>query len=113
LVAVERGEEAFLDHAPHPLHGLRTALLLELARRDPGVTELRDGVPDLAEPAALERRAGEHRRLAALGRAPHEPERRGELALREHGAALVVAVGLVDGEDVGHLEDAAFDALEL
>ena len=45
--------------------------------------------------------------------AADQPERAGQLAGRGPGLLLPVAVGLVDRDDVGDLEDALLDALEL
>ena len=51
---------------------------------------------------------GAHSPLAA-----HQPQRAGELAGRGPGLLLAVAVGLVDRDHVGDLEDALLDALQL
>ena len=45
--------------------------------------------------------------------AAHQPQRAGQLPGRGPGLLLAVAVGLVDRDHVGDLEDALLDALEL
>lgn len=43
----------------------------------------------------------------------HHPQRAGQFARARPGLGFVVAVGLIDGDDVGSFEDAAFDPLQL
>ena len=63
-------------------------------------------------PTSSQRRAGDHRRRP-LPLAAHQPQRAGELAGGGAGLLLAVAVGLVDRDHVGDLEDALLDALQL
>ena len=69
-------------------------------------------VPDVVDADVLERRAG-HDRRRPLAVAAHHPQRPGEVAGGDPGLLLAVAVGLVDRDHVGDLEDALLDALEL
>ena len=54
-----------------------------------------------------------HHRRRPLPRAAHQPQRAGQLARGGPGLVLAVAVGLVDRDHVGDLEDALLDALQL
>ena len=74
---------------------------------------LRDGVPDLVEALAGVAGAGEDGGAALAVVGGDELHRDGQLAGRDPGGLEVVAVGLRDADDVGQLEDAALDALQL
>ena len=69
--------------------------------------------PHVVEAVAGLRAAGEHGGTAGVGVGVHQPHRAGELPGGDPRIAGVLAVGLVDRDDVGHLEDAALDALQL
>jgi hypothetical protein len=72
-----------------------------------------DALPDVVEAVAGERAAGEHRDGPAGVARLHHPQRPGQLPGRGARRADVLAVGLVDRDDVGELEDALLDALQL
>ncbi len=69
--------------------------------------------PHLVEAGAGLRRTGQHRGSPHRRTGQHQPQSPGELASRHAGRCLTIPIGLVDGDDVGELEDAALDALEL
>ena len=69
-------------------------------------------LPHVVDADVVQRRAGHHRRRP-LAAAAHQPQRAGQLAGGRPGLLLAVAVGLVDRDHVGDLEDALLDALEL
>ena len=100
-------------HRPHPLH-LLVGALARPARR------ARRGWRGAPAPRPTPRRGP--RRSARCTPAPagarprwpgHQPQRPGQLAGGAPGVALVLAVGLVHRHDVGELEDALLDPLQL
>jgi hypothetical protein len=78
------------------------------ARRDRLRPALEQGGPDLVHRPSLEAAAGEHRRRAATSppRISDSPARVAAVPRR----APVVTIGLIHGDDVRPLEQAAFDA---
>ena len=68
--------------------------------------------PHVVDADVGQARAG-HDRWRPRSLAVHQPERAGQLAGRGPGLLLPVAVGLVDRDHVGDLEDALLDALQL
>ena len=68
--------------------------------------------PQVVDADVVERGAGDDRRRPLVLR-PHHAQRAGQVARRGACLLLAVAVGLVDRDHVGDLEDALLDALQL
>ena len=111
-VARKRSTEAAVDFRPHGRARLLAAPLRPEAGGFEGGAEMGDIVPDLVDAGPCERRDRAHRNLP-FG------ERRADQA---HGARVVggrtlrrpgeFAVGLVDEDEIGELDDAALDPLQ-
>ena len=69
--------------------------------------------PDLLQALAGQPGAGQHGHVPVLAVPAQHPDRAGQLPRGLAGVAAAGAVGLVHGDDVGDLEDAALDALQL
>src|SRR5687768_15210581 len=103
LVADERPGEVELLLRPLFLQAI---LAHELAMPD-------DALPDGVDAASFQRGAGEHRWHPVFGTCVHESKGAGEVLRARLGLSLTVAVGLVDGDDIGDLENPLLDALQL
>jgi hypothetical protein len=113
-VVAKRRLEAVAHQLPGPAHLLRAAPLVELAGGLHPVLVIGQRRPDAVEPVAGEARAGQHRHVpTTVGVAAQHANGPGQLARRRARIRLARTVGLVDGDDVGDLEDPALDALQL
>ena len=113
LAAFEGGEQALLEDLAHPgdrLLGAARTKRAGLVKR--GVT-LADLGPQLVQPAVVARRKRQHLRIPTRMASGENMQASAVFDCRSFGALDIVAVGLVDGDDVGELEQAALDALQL
>jgi hypothetical protein len=72
-----------------------------------------DLFPDLAQPDVLERGAGEHRRRPGRGGGRHHVQCHPVVGGGTFGPPGVVAIGLVDRDQVGQLQHALLDPLQV
>ena len=109
---VETVAQRFVDALVHPIFVLPVAVVPEIAVGFGVREKLFDAFPDLFQTGPGDRRAGID--LGPPSRFGHGKEPQGslELGLGQFGLVDVFAVGLGDDHDVGHLHDAAFDALQ-
>ncbi len=109
---VEIVEDLIFDHLPHPAQLLLGAFLCHLSRGFEGLAVLLQDVPQFGESCAVDARASGDLGFPRGGGGAHQTEGAGVFALCAFGGHLVVAVGFVDGQDIGDLKDTAFDALQ-
>ena len=109
----ERVEQPRLDLGAKPALGLALALGRELARRLERAPLPADRLPDGIDAGALEGRAGQDLGRPARGRRAQQMQRRLIIGLGPARRRQELAVGLVDQDQVGELDDAALDALQL
>ncbi len=109
-MCMQGGEQAVLDHRPHPVDLLSPAALLQLSRLPQCLQALLDRGPHALDARVLQRAA---RRHLGLRTRAHQVQRRAILGPCPLRADHVVSIGLVDRDHVRDLEDAALDALEL
>ncbi len=74
---------------------------------------LLEALPEHVQAGAVPAAAGQHGRCPGRVRRLEQAQRAGQLAGRGAGVEFVRAVRLVHGDDVGELQDALLDALEL
>ena len=110
---VERVAQHFVDRLVHPVFVLAVAVVSEVAVGLDVVEELFDAFPYLFQSRSGYGRAGVDFGPPARFRQREEPQRPLKLGFGEFGLVDVFAVGLGDYHDVGHLHDAALDALQL
>ena len=114
-VGVHPGDEPVLEGVSEPGLGLGAAPRLPGAARLARRRELLDRAPGLGQAGAGQRRDGPRPRPAVRIAGPRAEEAKGAGVVGAGAPAcgLERAVGLVDEEEVGHLHDAALDALQL
>ena len=115
-VRVQGLQQRVAEHRPHPLDVLAAAPLDQRAAGGHGRLVPLHGLPDVLQALAGQPAAGQHRhppgRRGRVGRA-HHPHRAGEIPCGQACFDGALAVGLVDRDHVGQLEDALLDALQL
>ena len=104
--------QGLFDQLVHPAFHLLMAEAGELpGAGEPGVM-FEHGIPDFGDAFARARRAGDHARRPARAGGGEQVQHVLVLAAGGFGFRAIVAVGFVEGDQVGHLDDAALHALQ-
>ena len=114
LAAFEGGEQALLEDLAHPgdrLLGAARTKRAGLGKRGDNARLIL--VHSSSSPRLFARRKRQHLRLPVRMASGENMQASAVFDCRSFGALDIVAVGLVDGDDVGELEQAALDALQL
>ena len=110
---MQPAQQPLVDHGPHPAQLLGLAPGGELARCVHHLVVRRDLVPDGVEALVAQARARQHRGVPQGGGRGHQVQGGGVVVRGVAGPGHVVALGLVHRHQVGELEDALLDALQL
>ena len=112
-IGVQGLEDLVSDHVPQPLTLLLDTADLQGAVRLEVRTMVDDGLPDVVEPLLGVRGAGQHRNTPLVGIGGDELHGDGQVTSGDTRVAGIVAIGLVDRNDVRQFQDALLDALQL
>ena len=112
-VVVEAIAQGFVDALVHPVLGLLVAAVIEIAVLLHKVDIVEHHGPYLLDAQPVEAGVGEHLGCPSALGSREQVERITEVRCRQLGTLGIVAIGLIDDDAVGHLHDAALDALQL
>ena len=112
-IGAQRIGEPGLDLGPEPAPDLPRALGGELAAVLERLAMASYRLPDRIDALLVQGRAGEHLGRPGGRRRPQQLQRRAVVGLRALRRGEQLAVGLVDHHEIGELDDAALDALQL
>src|SRR6056297_25170 len=112
-IALQEALQGVIQHIVHPSHGLFAASLFKGALSRQTVAMLRNLFPELVETFVGEARYREHRRLPSRMGGCQQMQGGAVFGGGAFGAISILAISLVDRENVRDFDNALFDALEL